>query len=69
MFLGYDKGFMVNKEQTEIVKEIYRLFLSGLTYHAIAVQLTARGIKTPSGKNTWYEKTVESILTNEKVQR
>ena len=67
-FLGYDKDFKVNKEQAEVVKEIYRLFLGGLTYHAIAVQLTERGIKTPSGKDIWGQRSVESILTNEKYK-
>ncbi|MDD2979125.1 MAG: recombinase family protein [Hespellia sp.] len=72
MFLGYDKGengeFVVNHEQAVTVKLIYKLFLSGLSFHAIAKELTNRGIKTPGGKDKWYQGTVESILTNEKYK-
>ena len=43
-FLGYDKGpdgkMVVNPEQAEIVKLIYRLFLEGMTPHTIAIHLT-----------------------------
>lgn len=71
-FLGYDKGpdgkWVINKEQAETVKEIYRLFLSGLSYSGIARQLTLEQKKTPSGKTKWSNTTVKSILTNEKYK-
>jgi hypothetical protein len=55
-FLGYDRGpngeLIVNPEEAETVKRIYRLFLQGLTYNGIAKQLTSDGIKTPGGKDT-----------------
>jgi len=71
-FLGYDKGpdgnLIVNKEQARVVKLIYRLYLSGYTFHSIAGDLTERGIKTPAGCNVWSPSTVRSILTNEKYK-
>ena len=71
-FLGYDKGpngeFIVNPEQAKTVQLIYKLFLSGLTPHAICKELMKRGIKSPGGKDTWWQGTVESILTNEKYK-
>jgi len=71
-FLGYDKGpngeFIINPEQAETVKLIYRLFLSGLTPHAICKELMKRRIKSPGGKERWWQGTVESILTNEKYK-
>ena len=42
---------VVNPEQAEIVKLIYRLFLEGMTPHTIAIHLTEKGIKTPGGKD------------------
>lgn len=64
-FLGYDKGpggkLVVNEAETEIVREIYSLFLTGLTPHTIAKRLTERGIKTPTGKDKWHSSTVKSI--------
>ena len=71
-FLGYERGadgnLVINKEQAETIKKIYRLFLSGYTYHSIARKLTEDGIKSPAGKTSWYAGTVRSILTNEKYK-
>ena len=68
-FLGYDKGpdgkMVINQEQAETVKLIYRLFLEGMTPHTIALTLTEKGIKTPGGKDKWSAQTVQRILTNE----
>ena len=71
-FLGYDRGehgeLIVNEKEAEVVREIYRLFLSGLTPHSIAKELTARHIPTPGGKVKWTASTIKSILTNEKYK-
>lgn len=67
-FLGYDKGFVINTEEAKIIKIIYKLYASGLSFYAVAKELTNRGIKTPFGKNKWYVSTVKSILTNEKYK-
>jgi len=72
-FLGLDKDketgkIVVNPEQAETVRLIYRLFLEGLTPHSIAKELTRRGIKTPGGKDKWLQGTVRSILSNEKYK-
>lgn len=39
-----------------------------MTPHTIALTLTERGIKTPSGKDKWNATTVRRILTNEKYK-
>ena len=71
-FLGYDRGangeLIVNPEQAETVRSIYDMFLQGLTYNGIAKALTAKGIKTPGGKDKWSISTVRSILSNEKYK-
>ena len=72
-FMGFDKDketgkIVVNPEQAEVVKLIFRLFLEGLTPHAIAVELTSRGIKTPGGKDVWNQQTVRRMLSNEKYK-
>ena len=59
---------MVNQEQAKTVKLIYKLFLDGLTCHAIAKELTERKLPTPGGKAVWSQSTVRSILTNEKYK-
>ena len=59
---------VINPEQAETVRLIYGLFLEGMTPHTIALTLTERGIKTPSGKDKWNATTVRRILTNEKYK-
>lgn len=71
-FLGYengeDGGLRVNTEQAETVKLIYQLFLQGLSPYAIGKKLTGMRIKSPAGRDTWYQSSVKSILTNEKYK-
>ena len=70
--LGYERGengnLVINPEQAETVRLIYKLFMSGLSYHAIAKELMERGIKSPMGKDRWHQQTVLSILTSEKMK-
>ena len=71
-FLGYRKGAdgfpEVVPEEAVIVRRIYTRFMEGLTPGAIAKELTADAIPTPSGKQRWQTSTVESILQNEKYK-
>ena len=73
-FLGYDKGPgkngtpVINEEQAETVRLIYRLFLEGKTPSGIARYLTELKIPTPGGKVKWQSGVVQSILTNEKYK-
>lgn len=72
-FLGLDKDketgkIVVNPEQAETVKLIFRLFIEGMTPHSIALELTRRAIKTPAGKDVWNQSTVRRMLSNEKYK-
>lgn len=73
-FLGYEKGknkgdpMVINPEQAEIVKRIYREFMRGKTPFTICRELTDDGIPTPGGKKQWNTRTINSILTNEKYK-
>ena len=73
-FLGYEKAPkkgdppVINEEQAETVRLIYRLFLEGKTFTAIAHYLENHGILSPGGKQKWQSGTIQSILTNEKYK-
>ena len=71
-FLGYRKGENgrpeIVPEEAEIVREIYRMFLEGVTIRNIARHLTGCQIPTPAGKTVWSVSTVKSILSNEKYK-
>jgi DNA invertase Pin-like site-specific DNA recombinase len=71
-FLGYRKGedgtMQVIPEEAVIVRQIYMMFLKGMTPHTIAATLTKQGIPTPTKKKAWQPSTVLSILSNEKYK-
>ena len=71
-FLGYDRGkdggLVINPEEAETVRLIYRSFMDGMTPIGICHMLEQRGIPTPMKKKKWGETTVLSILTNEKYK-
>ena len=69
-FLGYDKdedgNLVINPEEAEVVKRIYREYLGGKSYYAIGQGLTADGIRTAAGNDYWLASMLRKILTNEK---
>ena len=65
--LGYDrvdKQFIVNPEQAETVKIIYKLYLSGYGLRTIAYELERLGRLTATGKTVWYTGNISKILNN-----
>jgi DNA invertase Pin-like site-specific DNA recombinase len=71
-FLGYEKGadgnMVINPEQAEVIKRIYKDYMSGKTPCGIADGLMADGILSPCGNKRWHVSTVLSILQNEKYK-
>ncbi len=71
-FLGYtkdeDKKIVIVPEEAEIVRRIYREFISGKTYNEIARGLEKDNIISPGGVEKWHSSTISSILTNEKYK-
>ena len=69
-FLGYTKDdnghLIIDPEQAEIVKRIYREYLEGFSMNKIADGLMADGILTGAGKTKWHTSTINKILRNEK---
>lgn len=69
-FLGYDKDadgkLVINPEQAETVKRIFREYLEGASCIKIAKGLERDGMLTGRGKTRWYDSTVKKILENEK---
>lgn len=64
---GYTKddgNFTINSDEAEVVRRIFREFLSGKGFNTICRNLNADGILR--GGNFWEKKVVRYILTNEK---
>lgn len=69
-FLGYDKDkngrLIINPEQAEIVKRIFREYLEGASCKKIARGLEHDGILTARGNTRWHDSSIRLILENEK---
>ena len=67
---GYNKDengdLVINKEQAEVVKLIFDLYLGGKNILGIVKELKDRNIKSPTGKDNWPKRSVEKLLSNEK---
>ena len=69
-FLGYDKDengdLVINPEQAETVKRIYREYLEGASCQQIARRLERDSIRTARGNIRWHGSSIRLILENEK---
>ena len=69
-FLGYTKdadgNLIIDPEQAEVIKRIYREYLEGYSMDRIAKGLEADGILTGADKTKWWTSTINKILRNEK---
>jgi DNA invertase Pin-like site-specific DNA recombinase len=67
--LGYhlEKGVLtVNEEEAELVRHIFNKYLDGKGLHIIAKELQEEGYKTKNGNSEWTNKSIRTILQNEK---
>ena len=68
--LGYRKGAdgkpEIVPEESEIVREIFRKYLDGMSLVQIADALNSRGITTKLSGSKWNSANVQNILKNEK---
>lgn len=56
----------IHEEEANIVRLIYEQYLSGLSILGIKRALEKQGVKTPTGKDIWPKRTIETILSNRK---
>jgi DNA invertase Pin-like site-specific DNA recombinase len=69
-FLGYTKDedghLIIDPEQAEVVKRIYREYLSGNSFLKIKRSLESDDILNGARRGKWNESNIKQILTNEK---
>ncbi len=68
--LGYRKGKNdapeIVPDEAEVVREIYRCYLDGMSMNLIADQLNAKGLTTKGNGSPYRKAVIQRILTNEK---
>ena len=65
--MGYDrvgKEIVINPEQAEVVKSIYKMYMDGLGIRKIKVELERQGILSPMGLSRWNVACISRILRN-----
>ena len=69
-FLGYDKNkdkeLIINEQEAELVRRVFREYLDGKSYNSIAKGLMNDKIKTVTGNIKWWDSTISGMLENEK---
>lgn len=60
------KEVYIVPEEAEIVRQIYRNFLDGMSTHGIVKELEKNNVKTFNGKDKWNQSVIMNILQNEK---
>ena len=69
-FLGYDKNedgqLIINPDEAETVKRIFREYLEGSSCKQIAQGLERDGVLTARGSTRWHDSCIKRILENEK---
>lgn len=64
--MGDDGKPYIVEEEAETVRNIFKMYLDGLTLNTIAEILTAKGAKRRCGSSEWKKNNIKVILRNEK---
>lgn len=67
---GYTKNIdgelVIDEEQAKNVRDIFRWYIDGASVLGIIKKLYDAGILSPTGKEKWNKRTIETMLSNEK---
>ena len=55
---------MINEEQAKVVREIYQMYLEGMSINGITAELTRRKTRTYYNNTVWEAGTIRAILSN-----
>ncbi|WP_394872858.1 recombinase family protein [Clostridium butyricum] len=59
-------NLVINENESIIVQNIFNLYLSGYSILGIIRELKIHDIKSPTGKDNWAKRTIDTMLSNEK---
>jgi hypothetical protein len=67
---GYRKGdkgeLIIEFSEAAVVQRIFQLYLSGSSIIGIIKELEAQNVKSPTGKDKWCKRSIDTLLSNEK---
>lgn len=59
-------NLIINEEEAETVRKIFDHYINGYSVLAIISELASQGIKSPTGKDRWSKRAVDTMISNEK---
>lgn len=57
---------IIKEDEAEVLRQIFKLYLSGYSIGGIIKELESQNILSPTGKERWYKGTIDGMLSNEK---
>lgn len=67
---GYTKNqageLVIDEENAKMVRDIFRWYLNGASVVGIIKKLAEAGVPSPTGKEIWNKRAIETMLVNEK---
>ena len=67
---GYKKNslgeLVIDETEGRIVQNIFDMYLAGKSIVGIVAELERQGVKSPTGKDKWCKRTIDTMLSNEK---
>lgn len=63
---GQNGELVIDEEQANEVRLIFKMYLSGATSIGIVKELEKRRIKSPTGNDKWTKSSIDKMLVNEK---
>lgn len=59
-----DGNWLIHPKQGDVIRRIYKEFLTGKSTNQIAKELSEDGIVTARGKNKWHHRSIDCMITN-----
>ncbi len=62
-----EEGYVfIKEEEAGVVRKIFEMAINGNRLHEIQMELFNKGIKSPSGKDTWTRDVIDKTINNQK---
>jgi DNA invertase Pin-like site-specific DNA recombinase len=61
-----DKPFQIVESEATVVRKLFDMYINGFKYKDMIIWLKDNNIKSPMGRDIWYQTSLEQILRNEK---
>ena len=61
-----ESNLQIQEDEAVVVRSVFDMYLQGASIVGIVRELEKHGVKSPTGKDRWCKRTIETMLSNEK---